>query len=211
MSVLASIQPDSSTGFDTYINEGSPTTNYGSSDRMVNSGTYDVRFLLKFDLTSLDTGTYYGNANLKLKAVAGDYPGSATWVAYSILSGNSGWTENGATWNTIDGVTSWAGSAGCATAGVDYSSSQIGSGTAQTIGTTTILIYGSTINDWVQNPSNNNGLIILTTTAYTANIASCEYVTSTFRPELEILSPENVSRRTLFGLGTRSGSRSGRQ
>ena len=38
MSVLASIQPDSSTGFDIYINEGAPTTNYGSSDRMVNRG-----------------------------------------------------------------------------------------------------------------------------------------------------------------------------
>lgn len=211
MSILASIRPDSSTGIDTYIDADAPSTNYGSSDRMITSESTATKFLLKFDLSGLDDGIYYGNANLKLRALSGDASGSATWTAYAILSGNAGWTENGATWNKIDGSSDWAGSAGCSTPGTDHSTSQIGSGEAQTAGISTILINGATINDWVQSPSTNYGLVIFTTTGYQGNMGSCEFATESFRPELEILSPENVSRRTFGSIGTRAGSRSGRQ
>ena len=73
--------------------------------------TGDIRcsILLKFDLTSLDTGTYYGNANLKLKAVAGDFLRKRNVGCVFDSFREFRLTENGATWNTIDGVTSWAG------------------------------------------------------------------------------------------------------
>ena len=103
---------------------------------MVNSGTYDVRFLLKFDLTSLDTGTYYGNANLKLKAVAGDFQEAQRGLRIRFFQGIPvGQKTEPLGIRLMVLPVGW--SAGCATAGVDYSSSPIGSGTAKTIGTTT--------------------------------------------------------------------------
>jgi hypothetical protein len=110
---------------DTYLSSSAATTNYGNA---VNLTVRATRYtpLLRFDLSSIPAGSTCDSAALSL-FLAQSNVGGYTMTVHELLSANSAWTEDGATWNTVDGANAWAGSAGCSTAGTDYASANIGS------------------------------------------------------------------------------------
>jgi len=125
------LQPGSE-GIDTHIAGTAPTTNYETADPLIVGHGSDTNtdLLLKFDLSSIAPGSQIQKATLSLYLsglFAGNGAGDCTLSR--IKSANSGWSESGATWNTIDGATAWAGSAGCNTSGTDYDVDPLWSGT----------------------------------------------------------------------------------
>ena len=117
------IQPDGSgNNNDTYVNQNSPNSNYGSSTSILVGHTqeenekeevtdYDYRALLKFDLNSL-AGLQIASATLTLTNNGSDDP--QTLNLYRCSEPN--WTELGANWSTYNGVNPWSGGAGNPTA-----------------------------------------------------------------------------------------------
>jgi len=116
---------------DTQISASSPDTNVGTNAELNIQYTYrqEARALIKFDLSAL-TGATIISATLYYTAY-NNVSSTATTYLHRILSGNSGWTESGATFNTIDGTNAWAGSAGCQTAGTDFSATAMGTNSSQ--------------------------------------------------------------------------------
>lgn len=113
---------------DTYISSNTPTTAYGSgSDIYVgeyNGGSDVARTLIKFDLSSIPTGSTINFAILRFRDVGTDFTDNARAIqVYRLLRS---WTEGTATWNTTDGSTSW-GTAGAGNTTTDREASSIGS------------------------------------------------------------------------------------
>jgi hypothetical protein len=90
-----------------------------------NVGAYELRNLLKFDISSLVEQTIT-EATLFLTPVSDASWEASTIYFHMILSGNSAWTEMGSCWNYQVGTTPWAGSEGCKTSGTDYYASEAG-------------------------------------------------------------------------------------
>ena len=94
---------------DTYIDSGTPSTNYNGEDEMqVSYNTYpsETSILMGCDLTShlLPDGYAVKTATLKMRLA--DYPSGSPDVAVWESRQNN-WTEEGATWASFDGTTSW--------------------------------------------------------------------------------------------------------
>src|SRR5690606_524228 len=89
---------------DTEISSYSPDTNFGTIGELNIQYTNKqaARTLIKFDLSAL-TGATIISATLYYTAY-NNISSTATTYLHRILSGNSGWTESGATFNTIDGT-----------------------------------------------------------------------------------------------------------
>jgi hypothetical protein len=94
---------------DTYIDSGTPSTNYNGEDEMqVSYNTYpsETSILMGCDLTShlLPDGYAVKTATLKMRLA--DYPsGSPNVAVWENRQHN--WTEEGATWSSFDGSSSW--------------------------------------------------------------------------------------------------------
>ena len=106
----------------TWISEAVPGGNYGTSNRMnIGAGGKTegaMRTLLRIDLQLIGAATIADTSKLELYDTGGGTDaGNMSYYAYNILQ--TGWTEEGATWTTYDGVNSWDG-AGCSTIGTDY-------------------------------------------------------------------------------------------
>ena len=117
---------DVATAYDNCLRSGDASTNYGTWEFHYATNTNDHALSL-FTLTAL-AGATINSATLTLCVLSGlswSSPVAATW--HRILSGNSGWSETGSNWNYRTGTTAWAGSAGCATSGTDYSSTALAS------------------------------------------------------------------------------------
>ena len=123
----ATLQPAAAAGIDTSIREDNATTNYGTTTSPAcgfDSSGNNYDFLIKFDLSTIEPGSIIEQATLSL------YVDGSVSLAFScsisrILSGNDGWTEAGATWNTKDGSNAWVGGVGAEVAGVDYSATDL--------------------------------------------------------------------------------------
>jgi hypothetical protein len=184
-------QPDATAGVDVLLLKSSPTTNFGTwQGNDLDDGASESRCLIKFDLTSIPSGSGITSAvlNLTTRAVSS---GAVSCHVASVKSANSSWTESGARWNNTNGSTSWAGSAGCSTSGTDFESTDIGSWTSTSSaggGTVeTISISTSTISDIVNNPSNNYGLLIYATGTFGSVVyASSDHATAGWRPKLTV-------------------------
>ena len=114
------LQPDGTAGIDNWLDNQAKTTNHGTDTTMKVNNAIGRRSILKFDLSAIAPGSTIQQAILTLY-ITSAIPDSMWGVDIArILSANSGWTETGSTWNTIDGSTSWAGSAGCLTGGTDF-------------------------------------------------------------------------------------------
>lgn len=180
-------QPDATDGVDTYIYEFLPTTNNGTfTSVLVSSAGGDRRIgLIKFDCSGIPSGasaitaTFYNYSDSTF--------GSGTYTYHSVASGNSGWTEGGATWNTLDGSSSWAGSSGCLTAGTDYESSAIGSGSHSIIpnAENAVSLTLSRVEGWF-GASNTNYGIRISTSGSSSGFRSSDYSTASLRPKIVI-------------------------
>jgi len=112
---------------DTYVNSGSPTTNYGSATTWRVDGSPDVHAFLRF-IVQGTTGNTIKHVYLKVFA---NTSGTAGINAY-VVSDNS-WGENTVTYNTAPSLGALIGSSGSFASGtwvtIDVTSDITGDGT----------------------------------------------------------------------------------
>lgn len=106
-------QPDETNGIDTNIEHDTPTTNYGTSDRInvgeSNAAAKIYRGLIKFPFTSFTWPIFASSGIVSLWKFLDAATNDRTMRVYRM---KQAWTELGVTWNTYDGSTSWPGGAG---------------------------------------------------------------------------------------------------
>ena len=126
-------QPPEGAAVDTFISEADPAINYGGVGQLRlelynTGGNRDI--LMKWDLSAIPKGSTIEIATLYLwiESEVGGAGGMVDYRITRLLSGNSGWTEAGATWNTQDGANPWAGVAGCETPGTDLALTHVWAG-----------------------------------------------------------------------------------
>lgn len=200
-------QPDGTDGKDSYVDSGLPTNNYGTNGSIacgiLNNG------LLQFDVSDISSTDICISATLYLYNAL--LQSGHDIYLHTIKSDNGGWTESGATWNTIDGSTAWAGSGGCSTSGTDYDSTSIGNFTVVNGGAGTensVALSTSVVKTWFGVSNSNYGILLRTDTFGTAIFASSDHGTSTWRPKLVIVHDiPQYTRRNSNELGTRARSR----
>ncbi|MGD9644439.1 MAG: DNRLRE domain-containing protein [Pirellulales bacterium] len=117
MSQLA-IQPDAASGVDAYITDAVPTGNFGTAETLlvgtnVIGSAFNMRSLLRFDVSGVPLGTAILQATLHLQITSSILASDDAFTAYRLTQ--TGWTEDGVTWEKYDGSNNWS------TAGGDYS------------------------------------------------------------------------------------------
>jgi hypothetical protein len=189
---LISLQPDSTTGTDTYLQVSAPDT--ASTDVItIRDQLTNTNALIKFPI-SLDPNPVILSGTLSLW-MALQVAGAGTHTVRRILAANSGWVE-AATWNFADGAGAsirWAGDAaanggadaGCSVAGTDFSSTVLG--TSADAGNE----VAGTQHDFTLNTTelalmctNNYGMVLTSDVANVKRWHSCEGATAGLRPKL---------------------------
>ncbi len=156
-----------------------PQKNYGGANwfmvgKLVAGATNNT--LLRFTDLSAASGQTVTNATLRLyKTDWSNQTADVTVNIYQVAAANAGWVEGAGLGTLVDGTsdwswkiqtvnTPWAGgqNSGCGKAGTDYTISLVGSVTAldATAGYIDINLDASVIQNWIDNPSQNYGLIL---------------------------------------------------
>lgn len=181
------LQPDETTSKDTWVGDQSPTLAHG--DEVIldtsNAGANHRKALIQFDLSGVTEDRPTWTLTLTQQSSIG---ANRSYALYAILSANSAWTEAGATWNTQDGVSAWAGSAGLGTSGVDYNATALVTFTI-TSGTAANTAHDLTLSAAQMNAMRvaNYGMLLLGTTAGTGHaFHSAGAVTGAYRPKLYV-------------------------
>lgn len=95
------IQPDPTAGKDTYVQQSTPTTNYGTSTSLVvgdtTTASQATRSYLQPDLSSIPTGGAIISAQLELYNTGTGFANALTASIYRVTAA---WTETGITWDT---------------------------------------------------------------------------------------------------------------
>mgnify|MGYP003146601624 CR=1 FL=1 len=178
-----------SPSIDTFLQESSPTTNYGTGVNLkmgeVGSGGNRRHGVIEFDLSSVTNPTDIVQADFNLVALSSG--GSATH-SMTIARLPQSFTEGGANWNTYDGSNSWPGGGGAggdaATDEPTYSLS-VGTTTSQSIDIRDLVI------DAVTRRSGVLRLVIYmasTGTAGNTNFGSQNISKPDERPTLDIIT-----------------------
>jgi hypothetical protein len=178
-----------SPSIDTFLQESSPTTNYGTGVNLkmgeVGSGGNRRQGVIEFDLSSVTNTTDIVQADFNLVALSSG--GSATH-SMTIARLPQSFTEGGATWNTYDGSNSWPGGGGAggdaATDEPTYSLS-VGTTTSQSVDIRDLVI------DAVTRRSGVLRLVIYmasTGTAGNTNFGSEDTSKPDERPTLDIIT-----------------------
>ena len=203
------LQPDSA-GFDTYIRSTDPTGNVGTSTFLQlgdNSGNPDKnRPLIKFDVSSIDSGDTVSSATLSLFEFGANNEngGPASWDA-EMRRLLENWVEGEATWNIYSTGNNWT------TAGADSDANDRVAGTSATLGldptaaSAFVDWTGATLDDDVQKfvdgTYSNFGWVIEAPTAEGAGSAprawnqfrSSDYTTALDRPKLVVVHTSPVT------------------
>ncbi len=193
---------------DVYINQGSNTSNYGSTDPLVFYGVSPnvTRLLFKFGTLSSSIPSSYAisSANLVLTtATAYSNTATTTTTALGITSGTIGsyvdalrhdWTEGGVTWLKYDGTNGWT-SQGAGSTSFDITTTgeslfPFVSGTNKSVGDTILADVTTIVKNWQSSPSTNYGLLVRSNQgpSFTTslNFYSRENGTAANRPKLYI-------------------------
>lgn len=96
---------------DNRVEQANPTVNNGSSSNLNLPGKDSgaARYAhLDFDLSGIPADHVCNSATFNLQMTVLDVS-NQVFEAWLSVSGNSGWTELGSTWNTRDGTTAWVG------------------------------------------------------------------------------------------------------
>ncbi len=117
MSTLT-LQPTVPDNLDNMLSRENPNTNYGTNNTL-QAGTDNTllgdtvtRFLVGFDVSSIQSGSVINSATLTFKLTgAGARPGPTIFTASRVTRE---WTHSGSTWNKYDGTNNWT------TPGGDY-------------------------------------------------------------------------------------------
>jgi hypothetical protein len=110
------LKPDANTGKDAYLDQNTPTTNYGfhpeiSSTSWNCSPNCNVRSVFQFDLSSIPTGSFITSATISLFAAPTpltSLPGGNPMFGANqsiIQRVTSSWNENTVTWNNVPATT----------------------------------------------------------------------------------------------------------
>lgn len=194
------IQPDGTAGIDNRLQSALPTTNNGTVDDITIGGAPSSVSIIKFDVTSIPANASSVSATITF--TSRNVSASQSCSLYPIKAANAGWTELGSTWNTIDGVTAWAGVGGCGSAGVDYDASPAASWTSSAAGAggvaDTTAFSASVVSGWAAAPGTNYGLVLRGSTASSTLYSSSDSTTASWRPMLSVtytVSSAGMSRR----------------
>ena len=191
------LQPDATTGKDTLIDSGNPTTNYGTNVEMyignpVKTGTI-YRSIIEFDISAIPAGsTILATSLLRLYVTVA---GFASVAAHIYRLRRSDWVELEATWNIYKTANNW-GNAGAASSTTDIDTSiSVAYTTPAATGDSDIGASGTPGTEmaaFLQDALNNRSgkvIMLLRTDAETNdgyNIKSSDASTAADRPELII-------------------------
>lgn len=166
------LQPTDVTGIDTMIKEGLPTRNYGAVFTISagKEGSTQAKGLIKFDLSSIPTGSIIVSASLTLLSY---YEYSSTDYSVALHRSLVEWfpgvqmgglppqgSEDGSTWNLRNHIpgTTWVGGAG-GVAGSDYASVATDTKLITSVGGSTTYSWdvASDVQDFVDGTYDNHG------------------------------------------------------
>ena len=179
-------QPDATAGQDAMNYSIVPTNNFGTNVALLssNSGSF-IRGYVKFDVSSIPSIAVCNSSTLTLY-VTNNVSATATLTAHSLASGVSSWTEAGLTWNNYKSATAWPGSAGSNTAGTDYETAAMGTGTMPgTAGSFTISLDCTRTQAWWTSGT-NYGIRLSHTSGNLYVVSSSDETTASQRPKLTI-------------------------
>ena len=183
------LQPGAA-GIDTYLSTANPDTNFGAANTLYfRQSTPTLHTLIKFDLSALPAGAIVSSATLSFWNRVQLSRGANTINLYRILPANAAWTEAGATWNKLDGVNAWAGSAGCGTSGVDFSTSLFGSmGWIADAPVGTEHVFALDLAEFAAMRVANHGIRLSVTGGTIAYLEFCssDHATAAWRPKLVV-------------------------
>ena len=194
---ILTLQPDTTNGLDTYVNQASPNSSGGATDptlSILGLATIQRRGLIKFDLSSIPAGATIDSAILTLYG-QGSGADNLPLAVHRILVASGLWTEAAATWNFQDGVNRWTGDAasdggtdaGCTQSGTDFSATTMASGNfdnAAGVGTDYVL----DVTEFTLMVAANYGMLIRTTSGSAGNAqpGSSDNSTAARRPKLVV-------------------------
>ncbi len=140
---------------DTYLDNGSATTNFGTSATLAVSGKPDDATLLKWDLSSIPAGSTLQSAKLSLNVTG------ASANTYEIYELKRSWTESQATWKKATSAVNWqtAGADGA----MDRSTTVLGTVTASATGILNVTLNAAglaVVQGWVNSPATNFGFVL---------------------------------------------------
>jgi hypothetical protein len=167
---------------DAYTNSSDPATNYGSKTLLDVDGATQITYI-QFNLLSIPTGASVSQATLKLYVNAVTTAGS-----FEVYAVNGAWTESKITYDLAPAL-----------------GSVIDSGVALTTADKNqyILIpMTSTVQEWVNTPSSNNGIALVAIGSFNATFDSKENTTTSHPAELDVVFAGDG---TVTSVGTGSG------
>ena len=152
---VVALQPDSTAGLDTYLDEFKPTFNYGDTQNLKVSAVTGkaLQSLLKFDLTSIPSGQTITSATLELRV----NNASVDSTIVTIHNVTKDWGEGNANWTESNSGINWANSGG------DFDSTISASATTPSAQDWVSWDISDLVTDWVNGTSANYGLMLGTT------------------------------------------------
>ncbi len=175
-----SLQPGT-IGMDTYIRSSSPSANYGA-DTSLKIATAQNVALLQFDLSYIPADSTILSAQLSLYHTTGGNDNVSAFGVTNSWTEGTGAAGSGATWNTYDGVNSWA------KAGGDYDPA---TGVAIVLppnNTWATWDLAAQTAAWIAGTRPNYGIALVATTAGTSDafVSSDEMLSITLRPKFTV-------------------------
>ncbi len=172
---------------DTILKQANATSNYGSVTTLEADGDdgsgVDKSVLIKWDTSTIPVGKTVTAATITFRVL------DASSNTYQLYESKRNWVENQATWNIFSTANNWqtAGALGAN----DRGSTTVGTFTSSSSGvfyTITLNASGlALVQNWVNNPSANFGLVIANATNTNGlDFSSSEASTTTYRPKLTI-------------------------
>ncbi len=148
------LQPGTS-GLDTYIDDGNPTTNFASNSsiRLSSKTNAKKRGLVKFDTSSIASGVIITSAILEMNL---EGIGSGGTASVNVHRATKPWLESQADWNNYTSSAAWT------TAGGDWDSAVIDTAAIDEFAPgPTQWDVRSTVADWVDGTFPNEGLMLI--------------------------------------------------
>jgi hypothetical protein len=168
---------------DTYTNSADPTTNYGAQKTLDVDAAKEITYI-QFNLSSIPTGASISQATLKLYVNT-----VSTAGAFEVYAVNGAWTESALTYSLAPALGSV----------IDSNVPITTADKNQYI----LIPMTSTVQEWVNTPSSNNGLALVAVGSFNATFDSKETTTTSHPPELDVVFAGDG---TITGVTTASGS-----
>lgn len=204
-------RPAAEAGKDTTVRRDNQDKNYGTANLHPQPPGADQRnALIQYDLTSIPAGSTITAAYWRGFHM---YSGSQDITLHRVLPAND-WVELEATWNIRKTGTNWAGGDGdgdaddgCNVSGTDYDATHAAYLDDSTTGWKTYTLDANGLADvsaWVDNPSDNNGFVILVGGGGSPAICSSDYPNSNYHPyfSVDYIPAPSVGGLTTLGAGS---------